>query len=175
MALPSRALRTFHLRMPNLRVRIKLMGSLSEQRPLIEEIHSSMPDFPVTPIKWERPFIVKRGRCNLQPAVSKLHRLFHDARFFVFLLIGPFIGILLAHGISWLMGSLSEKRPSHLHGIAVEPVAELLDALWSSVEWLPHMELVQAAMGTIFHPTPPHPCVFGYLMQWRSHLLGVPI
>ena len=25
------------------------------------------------------------------------------------------------------------------------------------------------------HPTPPHPGVFGYLMQWRSHLMGVPI
>ena len=30
-------------------------------------------------IKWERPFIVKRGRCNLPPAGGKLHRLFHSS------------------------------------------------------------------------------------------------
>ena len=32
-----------------------------------------------TPIKWERPFIVKLGMCNLPPDGGKLHRLFHSS------------------------------------------------------------------------------------------------
>ena len=49
--------------------------------------------------------------------------------------------------IDWLMGSMSEQHPLHLSGIAVEPVAELVDSLWNSAQLLPHMELVQVAMG----------------------------
>ena len=46
-----------------------------------------------TPIKWERPFIVKRGRCNLPRAGGKLHRLFHSSMpdFSVFPPIGPLL------------------------------------------------------------------------------------
>ena len=49
--------------------------------------------------------------------------------------------------VDWLMRASSEQRPEVLQGIAVEPVSELVAALKRPAEGLPHVELVQVAMG----------------------------
>jgi len=50
-------------------------------------------------------------------------------------------------GIDWLLDVTSERRPHAVKGVAVEPVAEHVEALREPVGWLPGVELVQAAVG----------------------------
>lgn len=49
--------------------------------------------------------------------------------------------------IDWLLRACSEYRQHNVRGIAVEPVSELVAALCRPVGRLPHVELVEVAMG----------------------------
>lgn len=49
--------------------------------------------------------------------------------------------------VDWLLRASSEQRPEEIKGIAVEPVSELVAALRRPAARLPHVELVQVAMG----------------------------
>ena len=49
--------------------------------------------------------------------------------------------------VDWLSTAMSETRASHVRGVAVEPVGELVKALQPATQQLPSVCLVQAAIG----------------------------
>ena len=49
--------------------------------------------------------------------------------------------------ISWLLKSCSERQPSRVTGVSVEPVPEHIQGLRAHARRLPNMELVQVAVG----------------------------
>jgi hypothetical protein len=49
--------------------------------------------------------------------------------------------------VAWLLSACSESTPSQITGVSVEPVAELVEALWRFAAKLPGVDLVQVAIG----------------------------
>ena len=76
-----------------------------------------------TPIKWERPFIVKLGMCNLPPDGGKLHRLFHSSM--------PKFSVTPIHRKTWEVqfaaGGLQIAQTFPLIGFWVSTLLDLLE------------------------------------------------